>query len=57
MTIDSSALVAILFSEPGFLDIVDCILGADTARAAVQQVEGLVRELGITVVPFAGTVA
>ncbi|MCM3879210.1 MAG: type II toxin-antitoxin system VapC family toxin [Vicinamibacterales bacterium] len=71
MTIDSSALIAILFSEPGFLDLVDCILEADTARAgaptlaetglvaagrlgkpAVQQVEGLVRELGITVVPF-----
>ena len=32
MTLDSSALVAILFSEPGFLDLVDCILEADTVR-------------------------
>ena len=32
VTLDSSALVAILFSEPGFLDLVDCILEADTVR-------------------------
>ena len=32
MTLDSSALVAILFSEPGFLDVVDCILEADLVR-------------------------
>lgn len=32
MTLDSSALVAILFSEPGFLDLVDRILEADTVR-------------------------
>ena len=32
MTIDSSALIAILFSEPGYLDLVDRILQADTAR-------------------------
>jgi ribonuclease VapC len=33
MTVDSSALVAILFAEAGFLDLVDAILAADTARA------------------------
>lgn len=32
MTLDSSALIAILFSEPGFLEVVDCILEADTVR-------------------------
>lgn len=32
MTVDSSALVAILFCEPGFLDVVDRILEADTVR-------------------------
>ena len=32
MTLDSSALIAILFSEPGFLDLVDCILDADAVR-------------------------
>jgi len=32
MTIDSSALLAILFSEAGALDLVDRILEADTAR-------------------------
>lgn len=32
MTLDSSALIAILFSEPGYLEIVDAILGADAVR-------------------------
>ena len=32
MTIDTSALVAILFSEPGHLDLVDRILDADVVR-------------------------
>ena len=32
MTLDSSALVAILFAEPGHLDLVDRILQADVVR-------------------------
>lgn len=32
MTLDTSALVAILFSEPGYLDLVDRILEADVVR-------------------------
>jgi ribonuclease VapC len=32
MTIDTSALVAILFSEPGHLDLIDRILEADVVR-------------------------
>ena len=32
MTLDSSALVAILFAEPGYLDLVDLILQADVVR-------------------------
>ncbi len=71
MTVDSSALIAILFSEPGFLPLVDFILEADTVRAgaptvtetsvvavgrrgkpAIRDVEALVRELDIIVVPF-----
>jgi ribonuclease VapC len=71
MTIDSSALIAILFSEPGFLDLVDRILESDHARVgaptlteasivfsgrrsktASGEVEALIVELGITVVPF-----
>jgi ribonuclease VapC len=32
MTLDSSALIAILFSEPGSLDLVDRILAADNVR-------------------------
>lgn len=32
MTIDTSALVAVLFSEPGYLDLVDRLLEADVAR-------------------------
>jgi ribonuclease VapC len=34
MTVDSSALIAILFSEPGYLDLVDRILAADHVRIA-----------------------
>ncbi len=71
MTLDSSALVAILFSEPGHLDLVDRILIAESVRVAaptlvetsmvlagrrrtpaVGEVEALVQELGVTVVPF-----
>jgi ribonuclease VapC len=33
MTLDSSALLAILFGEPGYLDLVDRILQADVVRA------------------------
>lgn len=32
MTLDSSALIAILFAEPGYLDLVDRILEADHVR-------------------------
>ena len=71
MTLDSSALVAILFAESGYLDLVDRILAADSARVAaptlveasmvfagrrraseVDAVNGLVNELGLTVVPL-----
>lgn len=71
MTMDSSALIAILFGEAGHLDLVDRILEADRARigaptlvetalvftgrgakASPREVEALVAELGITVVPF-----
>lgn len=71
MTLDSSALIAILFAEPGYLDLVDRILLADSVRVAaptlveasmvlagrrrkpeVGDVEALVHELGVTVVPF-----
>ena len=71
MTLDSSALVAILFAEPGYLGLVDRILetehvqvGAPTMveaslvvagrrRASGSgEVEALVKELGVSVVPF-----
>lgn len=71
MTLDSSALVAILFSEPGYLELVDAILEADFVRigaptlvetgivlAARRQspvggeLDGLLRELGVSIVPF-----
>lgn len=71
MTVDSSALVAILFAEPGYLELVDTILEADVVRIgaptlvetamvlaarrgspAGRELEALVHELGITVVPF-----
>lgn len=32
MTLDSSVLVAVIFSEPGFLQLVDLMLEADTIR-------------------------
>ncbi len=72
MTIDSSALIAILLSEAGHLDLVDRILAAGSVRvgaptlvetsmvfssrrgtASTREVEELVKELGVTVVPFA----
>ncbi len=34
MTLDSSVLVAILFAEAGYLDLVDRILAAETVRIA-----------------------
>jgi ribonuclease VapC len=71
MTLDSSALVAILFSEPGHLDLIDRILDAESVRIAAPtlveacmvfagrrrtsgagEVDALVEELGVTVVPF-----
>lgn len=71
MTLDSSALIAVLFAEPGYLDIVDRILEADHVRIgaptlvetslvlagrrrspAAGEVDGLVRELALTVIPF-----
>lgn len=71
MTIDSSALIAVLFGESGHLDLIDRILAADHVRigaptlvetslvyagrrkaSGVAEVEELVRELAITVVPF-----
>lgn len=71
MTLDTSALIAILVSESGALDLVDKILAADVVRigtptlvetaavlahrrkgAALREVQALVEELGITIVPF-----
>ena len=71
MTLDSSALVAILFGEHGHLDLIDRILAAGDVRAATptvvetcivfasrrraagaREVETLLRELGVTIVPF-----
>ncbi len=71
MTVDSSALVAILFAEPGHLDLVDRILEADVVRVgnptlveteivlsarrgrpAATDVQDLLEELQVTVVPF-----
>ena len=71
MTVDSSALIAILFSEAGHLDLVDRILAADSVRvgaptlvetsmvfasrrgtASTREVDELVKDLGLTVVPF-----
>ncbi len=71
MTLDSSAVVAIVFAEPGYLDLVDRILAADPVcigaptlvetgmvvsgrrqRGNGGELDGLVRELGVTVVPF-----
>jgi ribonuclease VapC len=71
MTLDSSAVIAILFAEPGYLDLVDRLLEAEELRIGAPtlveasivaagrrqwtgggEVEGLMRELGVTVVPF-----
>jgi ribonuclease VapC len=71
VTIDSSALIAILFAEPGYLELVDAILEADVVRMGAPtlvetgivlagrrgspvegELDGLVRELGVTIVPF-----
>ena len=71
MTLDSSALVAVLFAEAGYLDLVDRMLDANHLRigaptlveasivvagrrrtAARGEVESLIRELAVTVVPF-----
>jgi ribonuclease VapC len=71
MTLDSSVLVAVLFAEPGYLELVDRMLEADHLRvgaptlveaslvvagrrraASGGEVEGLIRELAVTVVPF-----
>jgi ribonuclease VapC len=64
-------LIAILFSEPGYLEMVDAILASDVVRVGAptlvetamvlagrrggpvrRELDGLVRELGATVVPF-----
>lgn len=71
MTLDSSALLSILFAEPGALDLVDRILDADGVRVgtptlaetaivltarrgkpSIDEVQRLVDELGVSVVPF-----
>jgi ribonuclease VapC len=71
MTLDSSALIAVLFGEPGHMDLIDRMLEADHVRVAAPtlaetslvfagrrhapgaaEVEALVRELAITIVPF-----
>lgn len=71
MTLDSSALIAILFAEPGYLRLIDRILEADHVRVgaptlvetsmvfvgrkgaqSAESVEGLIRELAVTIVPF-----
>jgi ribonuclease VapC len=71
MTVDSSALIAVLFAEPGYLDLIDRILSADHVRVGAPtlaetslvfigrkrkpgtvEVDELIKELGITVVPF-----
>ena len=38
MTLDSSAIIAILFGEPGHLDLVDRILAADSVRVGAPTV-------------------
>ena len=71
MTLDASALVAVLFTEAGYLDLVDRILEADHVRIGAPTlaeaslvymrrlrvqtpaaIEAVVKELGVTVVPF-----
>jgi ribonuclease VapC len=68
-------LVAVLFAEPGYLDLIDRMLAADHVRigaptlvettlvvtgrrgspTAAAEIEGLVKELAIAVVPFGET--
>ena len=74
MTVDSSALVSVLFAEPGYLDLIDRMLAAEHIRIGAPtlvetslvfvgrrhargaaEVEELVKELAITVVPFGET--
>jgi len=75
MTIDTSALVAVLFSEPGYLALVDKMLESDVLRIGAptltevsivvagrsgrphsrhddRVVQDVIKELGVTVVPF-----
>jgi ribonuclease VapC len=75
VTLDSSALLAVLFSEPGYLALVDRMLEADVLRIGAptlvetslvfesrrgrrpdgrsrDPLHELVKELGVTVVPF-----
>jgi ribonuclease VapC len=71
VTLDSSAIIAILFGEHGHLDLIDRILAADHVRVgtptvaetsmvfagrrrtdAVGEVDALLQELGVTIVPF-----
>jgi ribonuclease VapC len=71
VTLDSSALVAVLFTEANYLDLVDRILEADHVRIGAPtlveasfvymgrlrvktaaEAEAVVKELGISVVPF-----
>jgi len=75
MTLDTSALIAVLFSEPGYLELVDRMLEADAVRIGAptlvetslvfegrrgrqpgrridDPVAELIKELGVTVVPF-----
>lgn len=71
MTLDSSAVIAILFGEPGYLELIDRILAADHVRIGAptlaeiglvfigrhggrnaETVDGLLSELGVSVVPF-----
>jgi ribonuclease VapC len=81
VTLDSSALLAVLFSEPGYLSLVDRMLEADVLRVGAptlvetslvfesrrgrgsraagatrhDEVQELVKELAITIVPFGET--
>jgi ribonuclease VapC len=71
VTLDTSALIAILFAEPGYIGLVDRILETDHVRVGAptlvetnlvfagrrgtrgaESVEGLIAELGVSVVPF-----
>jgi ribonuclease VapC len=76
MTLDTSAVIAVLFSEPGYLELVDRMLDADVLRIGAptlaeasivfearrgpaktratpgDAVRDLIKELGVTIVPF-----